>query len=178
VRRGHGVAWIVGGVLALVCGAIVWSSVADDEARQTVPGFDVRLTDADRVATTLIEGTDWVLERPDDGAAEPCARLRIGNRATTCMYMGSSVGSGWTGVWRRPGGGAFVWIAGDPTSTVRLYTSGRSGEVIAPVVVDGPSGAGGFVVVELGAGEEPWGVQVLDAEGDLTSTTSLLGWLG
>ncbi len=157
----------------------VWREI-DRDVGQTVvvPGFDVQLTDNDRAAATLLSGDDWVLEQPSGTSGVPCARLRIGDRATSCLSLEYVDGSYGVSVVRSPGGGAFVQVFGDPSSTVRLYSSGRTAQVHDAVVVDLAGSEVGIVVVELAPGEEPFGLQVFDADGDLVSVTTLLDSLG
>lgn len=174
-RRRVPVPWIVVGMLALVWGAVVWLAASDggEPARDALP-FDVDLADTDRPATTLVSGSDWVLERPSSGA-DPCAQLRIGTRATTCMSLAQSGGTYALALARDPDGRTFVWLTSDVVGSIRLFTSGRRGEVHESVPVEAPDGDVGVVVVELADGEEPYGLQMLDASGDLEFVASLIG---
>lgn len=169
--------WIAGGAVFVLSVAIagIWREIDRDVGDTVfVPGFDVQLTDADRPATAVLVGSDWVLERPP---GIPCVRLRIGDRATECLSFEFDDGSSAHGVVRGSGGRTFIQLFGGPSlGQVKVFTSAGD-ELITPVVPDIP-GAGAIAIAELAPGEEPYGIQAFDQDGLLLFVLSLVDSLG
>lgn len=113
----------------------------------------------------VVEGDDWTVQ-----AAGDCFWLVVGRQATSCRSTRHQVGDVSVGQWRA-GSDRFVFVAtGSRGVQVGLFTDRRSR---AEIVVH-PLDDIGLAVVELEPGEEPWGVQVLDADGALLSAVSLV----
>jgi hypothetical protein len=185
-RRGRW--WVAGGVAFVLFVAIagIWRELDRDVGNTVfVPGFDVELTDADRSGVALMEGDDWVFEQSTyetvdangrPAADVPCFRLRIGDRATGCLPVDYDDGSSSVGAVRAPDGRGFVQVFGGPSlGQIRIFTSAGD-ELLAPLVLDLPA-SGAVAIAELEPAEEPYGVQVFGADGELASITSLVGWL-
>ena len=181
-------AWIASGVVFVVALAVVgvWREIDGDGHSFFTPGFDEVVSDEELPAKVLLAGGDWVLEQSSyqtfdqDGAPgvdEPCVRVRIGDRATMCVSIRIPDGASSAGVVRAPDGRNFVQFFADPSvATIRLFTSTRRGETLTPVATD-DARSGVVTVVELGEGEEPWGLQAFDASGDLIQVQTLVGFL-
>ncbi len=122
-------------------------------------------------ATALQTGDGWVLEAAQV-AGEPCSRVRIGARSTTCMSLHFPAGSGQFGEVQGLGHRFVVvaWASATPVSAA-IFTSRSLGAEHRMV----SAATGVYVVaVELQPGEEAWGVHVLDADRAVVLNGSLL----
>ncbi len=181
-------AWIASGVVFVVALAVVgvWREIDRGGDEFFTPGFDDVVSDEEAPAKALLAGGDWVLEQSTyqtggfDGVPvvdEPCVRVRIGDRATTCVPTTFLGGGSSAGVVRAPDGRNFVQYFADPSvATIRLFTSTRRGETLTPVATD-DARSGVVTVVELGEGEEPWGLQAFDGDGELIQVQTLVGFV-
>ena len=125
------------------------------------------LVDADAATEVVIAGLDWQAEA---SLGRDCLRVRIESTATPCASLSFVPDSSGIGVWHSSDRSFVYVIAGDQGVRLRLESSGRTGDIIETVDV----GEVAVAVVELGQSEEPWGVQLLDADGALIRAQSLI----
>ena len=151
-------------------GALAWMSVLlvacsnsnDDFAAPEYPNAPVE---------TIVIGDGWSVElvRPSEG--ESCWWIRVGTDTTSCMSLEYSDGSFAQQTISGPQRTFVVFIAGDDEPAVfTWFSSLDDGRVIESVPVEGIR----LAVVALADGEEPWGMQLLDADGVLTQVWSLV----
>lgn len=122
-------------------------------------------------AMTLQTGDGWTLESIEQPGAGVCVRVRTGDRATFCVGLPAQAGD--TSLREVRGLGHHVVVsswAGPHTVDLAMF-SGQSGGATHPMV---RAGTGVYVAaVGLDAGEEAWGVHIVDA-GRVLSNESFL----
>ena len=119
----------------------------------------------------IAAGDEWTLEvvRPDGGL--PCWRIRVEDQTTRCMSLEYSAGSASWGSLRGPNiAFEFVIEGGEEPVTLRWFSSLHDGLVVESYSVEGVQ----LAVVEVADGEEPWGMQMIDADGALVQAWSLV----
>jgi hypothetical protein len=114
---------------------------------------------------------EWTLElvRPDGRL--PCWQVRIDDQTTSCNSVEVEAGAFSLGSIRGPRS-SFEWFTagGDQPYTFLWFSSLHDGLVVDSYTVEGSQ----FAVVEVADGEEPWGVQILDADGALVHAWSVV----
>lgn len=114
------------------------------------------------VGVDVQQGDGWKLTTyPDEG----CFRVQVGNHASICYSLQAS--SSWM-LLRGEGHGFAVYaFDSEQVLTGRWFSSTRDGDAVVSSTV-GTSLK--VFVVELQKGEDPWGLQVVDATGALVAT--------
>lgn len=119
---------------------------------------------------TVFDGPDLSIEivRPTDSPS--CWQIRVGTETSSCMSLQYRDGD--TSHRIITGERSFVALTagGDERVSVVWFSSLHDGLVLDSYPVD-PSQV---VIVELADDEEPWGMQILDADGALVSAVSFI----
>lgn len=126
--------------------------------------------DPEAPATVLRAGDRWVVESVATDA--PCVRLRVDDVATACTSASEFDAGGWSVGIARGRGKRFALLVGSVGATsARWWSSRAAGVPIEPVTFDTLT----VIVVELADGEDPFGIQLLGADGSLIAAVPLTG---
>ena len=155
--------WMLVTLIALITAGVSCSNSSEDDfAAAEYP---------DAPTQQIAAGDEWTLElvRPDGGL--PCSRIRVEDQTTRCMSLEYSAYSASWGSFQGPRSSfAQVTVGGDQPLTFLWFSSLHDGVEVDAYLIEGSQVA----VVEVADGEEPWGVQVLDADGALVNAWSFV----